>query len=253
MSGTDTFSLSEPESHPPLNSELDLPLIKLASTELVSGVSGESEEKIRSLFAKAVEIAPCVVLLDEIDAIAPKRESAQREMERRIVSQLLTCLDGKSLIRTTNRPDSIDSALRRAGRFDKEIALGIPDERARIRILEIVCSVQIAQLARLTPGYVGADLKALAREASMCAVNSGDAVSMTRCRLMLLLPGCDRFEFRHDTVVVDRRHQDFKKALTIVHPSAKREGFATVPDVSWEDIGALKEIREELQWSILVS
>uniref|UniRef100_A0A9J2PWI2 AAA+ ATPase domain-containing protein n=1 Tax=Ascaris lumbricoides TaxID=6252 RepID=A0A9J2PWI2_ASCLU len=293
--------------------ELDLPLIKLASTELVSGVSGESEEKIRLLFAKAVEIAPCVVLLDEIDAIAPKRESAQREMERRIVSQLLTCLDdlykpknaitheesladelifasdgdigvkkrkpndGQSrhvlVIGTTNRPDSIETALRRAGRFDKEIALGIPDERARIKILEVVCrgirideSVQIAQLARLTPGYVGADLKALAREASLCAVNrvfetivqprtaskrlTAEETNEELQKLLAWLKSNDAV----DDVKLGNLFvilEDFKKALTIVHPSAKREGFATVPDVSWEDIGALKEIREELQWSIL--
>ena len=119
--------------------ELDIALVNVASTEMVSGVSGESEGKIRDLFARAVSHAPCVLFLDEIDAITPKRETASKGMERRIVAQLLSCLDELNrntevqvvVIGATNRPDSLDPALRRAGRFDREIRMGIPDEKAR--------------------------------------------------------------------------------------------------------------------------
>ncbi|XP_060553909.1 nuclear valosin-containing protein-like isoform X2 [Ruditapes philippinarum] len=166
--------------------ELDLALIKLAATEIVSGVSGNSEEKIRDLFDKAAESAPCVVFIDEIDAITPKRETASKDMERRIVAQLLACMDELNdnplchvlVIGATNRPDSIDPALRRAGRFDREICLGIPDEQSRLRILEVLCrNLRLSAefdfnfMAHNTPGYVGADLMALTREAAMTAVN----------------------------------------------------------------------------------
>ncbi|WAQ97098.1 NVL-like protein [Mya arenaria] len=144
----------------------------LAATEIVSGVSGDSEEKIRDLFEKAQQTAPCVIFIDEIDAITPKRETASKDMERRIVAQLLACMDA------TNRADSLDPALRRAGRFDREIALGIPDEEARLRILQVLCrglrlheDFAFQPLAHSTPGYVGADLMALTREAAISAVN----------------------------------------------------------------------------------
>lgn len=179
----------------------------MAAPELVSGVSGESEEQIRFLFEQAVAAAPCIVFIDEIDAITPKRETAQREMERRIVAQLLTCMDGIRssclitvfllnhpkidvdlsnrdknspvlVIGATNRPDALDPALRRAGRFDREISLGIPDLAAREKILQVVCKnlslspeVDWKYLALNTPGYVGADMLALASEAGMIAVN----------------------------------------------------------------------------------
>lgn len=170
--------------------QLRLPLIKIAATEVVSGVSGESESRIRDLFDQAADSAPCVLFIDEIDAITQRRDSVtQRGMEGRIVGQLLACLDdlnarenGDSrgrivVIGATNRPDSLDPALRRAGRFEREIALGIPDEAAREQILRVLASglnlgdFDFRALARLCPGYVGADLKALCREAAICAVN----------------------------------------------------------------------------------
>ncbi|OWK51672.1 Nuclear valosin-containing protein-like [Lonchura striata] len=167
--------------------ELELPMLKVAATEIVSGVSGESEQKLRELFEQAVSSAPCVLFIDEIDAITPKREVASKDMERRIVAQFLTCMDDLNnvaattqvlVIGATNRPDSLDPALRRAGRFDREICLGIPDEGAREKILQTLCrklklpeSFEFRHLARLTPGYVGADLMALCREAAMGTVN----------------------------------------------------------------------------------
>ncbi|EFX62597.1 hypothetical protein DAPPUDRAFT_300935 [Daphnia pulex] len=167
--------------------ELEIPFFKVAAPELVSGVSGESEEQIRFLFEQATSSAPCIIFIDEIDAITPKRETAQREMERRIVAQLLTCMDDLSsrdrnipvlVIGATNRPDALDPALRRAGRFDREISLGIPDLAAREKILKVVCKnlslaldMDFKFLALNTPGYVGADMLALASEAGMIAVN----------------------------------------------------------------------------------
>ncbi len=164
--------------------ELSIPLIKVSAPELVSGMSGESEGRIRDLFEEARAAAPCILFLDEIDAITPKRETAQREMERRIVAQLLTCMDdlGRSqalviVIGATNRPDSLDPALRRAGRFDRELKMAIPTEEGRLSILRVICaslrlsgSLDLADLARNTPGFVGADLRALAQEAASSAI-----------------------------------------------------------------------------------
>ena len=155
---------------------------KIAATEIVSGMSGESEAKIRQLFQAAMSAAPSLIFMDEVDAITPKRDSAGREMERRIVAQLLTSLDEiqKSnvvVLAATNRPDALDPALRRAGRFDREIAMGIPDEAARAKILEkMVQGMRLAEsldlkfLAKKTAGFVGADLSALTKEAALGAV-----------------------------------------------------------------------------------
>lgn len=284
--------------------ELRLPLLRVSSPELVSGVSGESEQKLRELFELAVSSAPCILFIDEIDAITPKREVASKDMERRIVAQLLTCMDelnsGETMaqvlvIGATNRPDSLDPALRRAGRFDREICLGIPDQAARLRILKTLCrklklgeDFDFQLLARLTPGYVGADLMALCREAAMCAVNrillqvqkrpeglspEGEPSSDERqpkapaerpsgaqdeepglqgelWNLMSLLKNTETVP-REELAGLSIGLSDFQLSLAHVQPSAKREGFATVPDVTWEDVGALQDIREELTMAIL--
>ncbi|XP_019405083.1 PREDICTED: nuclear valosin-containing protein-like isoform X4 [Crocodylus porosus] len=280
--------------------ELELPILKVAATEMVSGVSGESEQKLRELFEHAVSNAPCILFIDEIDAITPKREVASKDMERRIVAQLLTCMDDLNnlpasaqvlVIGATNRPDSLDPALRRAGRFDREICLGIPDEAAREKILQTLCrklklpeSFDFHHLAHVTPGYVGADLMALCREAAMCTVNrvlinsegqkwketeAGKAVSgqsfengevpvkrqpeLIKDELQKLL----ELLKEQDPLVEEQLQKlciemnDFIVALSSVQPSAKREGFVTVPDVTWADIGALEDIREELTMIIL--
>ncbi|KAK7901459.1 hypothetical protein WMY93_018228 [Mugilogobius chulae] len=285
--------------------ELGLPMLKVSAPELVSGVSGESEQKLRELFDTAVSSSPCILFIDEIDAITPKREVASKDMERRIVAQLLTCMDDLNsltvtaqilVIGATNRPDSLDPALRRAGRFDREICLGIPDESARLRILKTLCrklklseDIDYGQLARLTPGYVGADLMALCREAAMCAVNRAllDARSRTvqtteestteniqKCpenppessgctdvqsapaqqgelwRLLQLLKNSELLS-EEELSGLSILMSDFKSSLASVQPSAKREGFATVPDVTWDDIGALRDVRDELTMAIL--
>ncbi|NXD98851.1 NVL protein, partial [Chaetorhynchus papuensis] len=272
--------------------ELELPMLKVAATEIVSGVSGESEQKLRELFEQAVSSAPCVLFIDEIDAITPKREVASKDMERRIVAQFLTCMDDLNnvaattqvlVIGATNRPDSLDPALRRAGRFDREICLGIPDEGAREKILRTLCrklklpeSFEFRHLARLTPGYVGADLMALCREAAMCTVNRvlitseeqrrksthsggntaegslgvGTDVLDELQRLLGLLKEQDPLpEEQLQKLCIEMN--DFIVALSSVQPSAKREGFVTIPDVTWADIGALEDVREELTMAIL--
>ncbi|XP_053568571.1 nuclear valosin-containing protein-like isoform X1 [Bombina bombina] len=272
--------------------ELELPMLKVAATEMVSGVSGESEQKLRELFELAVTSAPCILFMDEIDAITPKREVASKDMERRIVAQLLSCMDDLNnldasaqvlVIGATNRPDSLDPALRRAGRFDREICLGIPDEGARLRILQTLCrklklpeSFDLSNLAHLTPGYVGADLMALCREAAMCAVNrvliqlqhgtEKEQPSQPGASAANSQPQGLAQEELHRLLALLKEHSpldeeqmqklciemgDFLSALPSVQPSAKREGFATVPDVTWADIGALEEIREELTMAIL--
>ncbi|KNC85410.1 hypothetical protein SARC_02409 [Sphaeroforma arctica JP610] len=169
--------------------ELGCSFLKISAPEVVSGMSGESEAKIRELFDQAKEMAPAIVFIDEIDAIAPKRENAQREMERRIVAQLLTSMDDVCtentnnnapviVIGATNRPDSLDPALRRAGRFDREICLGAPDKHARARILAVLCSklrlegeIDLEKLGAMTAGFVGADLAGVTREAAVLAVH----------------------------------------------------------------------------------
>uniref|UniRef100_A0A8P4GJD9 Nuclear VCP like n=1 Tax=Dicentrarchus labrax TaxID=13489 RepID=A0A8P4GJD9_DICLA len=266
--------------------ELQLPMLKVSAPELVSGVSGESEQKLRELFDLALSSAPCILFIDEIDAITPKREVASKDMERRIVAQLLTCMDDLNsltvtaqvlVIGATNRPDSLDPALRRAGRFDREICLGIPDEAARLRILKTLCrklklpeDFEYQQLARLTPGYVGADLMALCREAAMSAVNrvleqqTADIINPVPqeesgqnhpqqgelWHLLHLLKNTESLS-EEELAGLSILMSDFQASLASVQPSAKREGFATVPDVTWEDVGALQDIREELTMAIL--
>ncbi|XP_042624333.1 nuclear valosin-containing protein-like isoform X2 [Cyprinus carpio] len=255
--------------------EVCLPMLKVSAPELVSGVSGESEQKLRELFEQAISSAPCILFIDEIDAITPKREIASKDMERRIVAQLLTCMDDLNslsepaqvlVIGATNRPDSLDPALRRAGRFDREICLGIPDEAARLKILKTLCrkitlteDFDYRQLARLTPGYVGADLMALCREAAMTSVNrillqpSSEDVTAPKADLEQLLSLLKRNETLSEEQLSGLcvLMSDFKTSLSRVQPSAKREGFATVPDVTWEDVGALQDIREELNMAIM--
>ncbi|KAF8360880.1 mac-1 [Pristionchus pacificus] len=294
--------------------EFGVPIVQLAVTELVSGVSGETEERIRNLFETAKKNAPCIVILDDIDAIAPKKETATREMERRVVSQICSSLDelfgtcakkepklkfgangdvafenedeeeekeyeGKFrpvlVIGTTSRIESVDGGLRRAGRFDCEISIGIPDEASRFEILTSLCkvplddTVSLATVAHLTPGYVGADLNALVREAAKCAVNrifdnlvkrekTDSFKRLTKQqtkeeldKVLAWLSSEDDPSSLADQGGLIVGLDDFHRALLNVQPSAKREGFATVPDVTWDDIGALKIIRDELEWSIL--
>lgn len=259
--------------------ETGVPFYKISAPEIVSGVSGASEENIRILFQKAYRTAPSIVFIDEIDAIASKRENLQREMERRIVTQLMTCMDefhqnvgsdGSDLdsqssekkpgyvivIGATNRPDAVDQALRRPGRFDREISLGVPDETARQQILKMLTKnltleaeghFDLFKIARATPGYVGADLKALVDKAGNLAMKR---IIIARKKLLgddenneqdwWRLPW-NESEMENLCIAMD----DFENAVTMVQPSLRREGFSSVPDVTWEDVGGLDSLRKE--------
>lgn len=259
--------------------ETGVPFYKISATEIVSGVSGASEENIRDLFLKAHKTAPSIVFIDEIDAIASKRENLQREMERRIVTQLMTCMDelhrpGKStdknadtesadtkpsyvlVIGATNRPDAVDPALRRPGRFDREIGLGVPDENARVEILSVLTralklegSFNFHKIARSTPGFVGADLAALANKAGNLAMkrilderklelskNSMDVDSVDEWWRQPWLP--------EEMEKLAINMADFEEALKMIQPSSRREGFSAIPNVKWEDVGGLDSLRQ---------
>uniref|UniRef100_M8CS12 AAA+ ATPase domain-containing protein n=1 Tax=Aegilops tauschii TaxID=37682 RepID=M8CS12_AEGTA len=238
--------------------ETGVPFHKTSAPELVSGVWGASEENIRSLFNKAYRTAPSIVFIDEIDAIASKREDAQRGMEQRIVTQLMTCMDqfhqnfagsdgaasdmdtsqssdvektktaeGHVVgIGATNRPDAVNPALRRPGRFDREICLGVPDEDARRQILERLTRslrkpveggpFDLDKITRAAPGFVGSDLKALVDQAGSQAI--------------------DRF---------------IDEATKVAQPSLRREGFSSIPDVKWADVGGLDSLKQELDRCIV--
>lgn len=278
-----------------ISGELNVSYFQVSAPELVGGVSGESELRVRTLFESAANYAPAIIFIDEIDAIAPKRGEGAggggKSMEKRIVAQLLTSMDSIHpkhnrnasaviVLGATNRPDAMDPALRRAGRFDREIVLGAPDEAAREGILEVMTSQMRVEgtldykvLARKTPGFVGADLRSLTKEAAVIAIKrifkldllgeSGDSKAQdgkvlndTAARdtpedsssndinsIVPLTP--EQLSPLYITM------EDFLAAVPHVQPSAKREGFATSPDVSWDDIGALSSIREELTLSVL--
>lgn len=355
--------------------QLDVLLIEVPATELVAGVSGESEERIREIFEQAASFAPCVLFIDEIDAISSNRQTAQKDMERRIVAQLLSSLDNLSklkfgdqvlVIGATNRADSLDPALRRVGRFDHEISLGIPDRNARAQILQIISRnlkldrpFDFDEMAALTPGYVGADLLALATRAASTAIKriiteketqsleeslketdkpaiEAPVVNLDDDSLLMEVDGeskdtkepeaeTDGKDKEVEAVEVEAKmdeekveepiveppaavetametgeqpkqeetlidvikkqpevklqltldnmikwlqndvqpmtdeeleklsitRADFLDAVKHVQPSAKREGFITVPDVTWDDIGSLQDIRSELKLAIL--
>ncbi|KAF3331590.1 cell division control protein 48 C-like protein [Carex littledalei] len=247
--------------------ETGVPFYKISAPEVVSGVSGASEENIRSLFKKAFRTAPSIVFIDEIDAIASKRENLQREMERRIVTQLMTCMDqfhqavdqepdlsqdkppGYVLvIGATNRPDAVDQALRRPGRFDREIALSIPDEAARAEILSMLTKrlrlegkFDLFKIARSTPGFVGADLKSLVDKAGNLAMKR----IIDKRKISLNLEDWwrrpwDEAEMESLSITM----ADFEDATKIVQPSLRREGFSSIPNVTWNDVGGLSLIRK---------
>lgn len=226
----------------------------LSGPEIMHKYYGESEAHLRQVFEEAAK-APSIIFLDEIDAIAPKRTSlgSEQQVERRVVSQLLTLMDGLEgrgqvmVIGATNLPDAIDPALRRPGRFDRELVIGVPDRPGRREILDVhtrsmplAGDVDLDRLAQVTHGFVGADLQSLAREAAMA-------------RLRRVFAKLD-FDLEYlpeetlDGLTVEM--EDFQQALALVEPSAIREVFTEIPDVRWEDVGGLQQIKQLLEESI---
>ncbi len=225
----------------------------IAGPEIMGSAYGESERKLRELFEQAAAAAPSIIFIDEIDSIAPKRGQVSGEAEKRLVAQLLSLMDGIEprqnlvVIAATNRPEALDEALRRPGRFDREIVVGVPDEQGRREVLEIhtrgmplAPDVDVPELARRTYGFVGADLAALTREAAMEAVRR-------------IMPRINPEEDTIPTEILDALSvdaKDFDNALKRVQPSAMREVMVEAPTVRWEDIGGLDEAQEKLREGI---
>ena len=225
----------------------------IGGPEIMSKFYGESEEKLREIFNQAQENAPSIIFIDEIDSIAPKREEVSGDVEKRIVSQLLTLMDGLKargkvvVIAATNRPNAIDPALRRPGRFDREIEIGIPDEEGRHDILQIHTrgmpleqDIDLKSYAKVTHGFVGADLEMVAKEAAMRS-------------LRRIIPEINLKETKIPANVLNKikiTNQDFDDALKDVHPSAMREVLVQKPNIGWYDIGGINNVKEELKEAI---
>jgi len=238
--------------------ESEANFILLNGPEIMSKFYGESEKRVRDIFEEAEKTAPAIIFIDEIDAIAPKREESYGEVERRVVSQLLTMMDGlKSrgrvvVIGATNRPNALDPALRRPGRFDREIELNVPDKDGRLSILKIhtrnmplAKNVNLEELARITHGFVGADINALAKEAAMSVLRK-------------VLPDLN---LKEDEPISEEKlkelrvtAKDFQEALRIVRPSAMREVLVETPNIQWNDVGGLEgtkqELKEAVEWPL---
>jgi transitional endoplasmic reticulum ATPase len=227
--------------------------ISISGPEIMSKFYGESEARLREIFKEAREKAPSIIFVDEIDSIAPKREEVTGEVERRVVSQMLSLMDGLEargkviVISATNRPNAIDPALRRPGRFDREIEIKVPDKKGRSDILAIHSrnmplsdDVDMKKISAVSHGYVGADLEYLCKEAAM------------KC-LRRLLPVLNLEEEKLPPETLDKlivNHEDFQKALIEVTPSGMREVFIENPDVKWDDVGGLEDVKRELQEAV---
>jgi transitional endoplasmic reticulum ATPase len=236
-----------------VSNETSAHFISISGPEIMSKFYGESEARVREIFKEAKEKAPSIIFIDEIDSIAPKREEVMGEVERRVVSQLLSLMDGLEargkvvVIAATNRPNALDPALRRPGRFDREIEIKVPDKRGRLEILQIHTrnmpldtDVDQDRVAAVTHGFVGADLEYLCKEAAM------------KC-LGRLLPELNLEEEKVPPETLDKlivSMNDFENAIRDVMPSAMREVYLESPDVSWTAIGGLEEVKRELQEAV---
>jgi transitional endoplasmic reticulum ATPase len=237
--------------------EIDAYFTDISGPEIMSKYYGESEEKLREVFEEATENEPAVIFIDEIDSIAPERGDTSGDVERRVVAQLLSLMDGLEdrgqviVIGATNRVDALDPALRRGGRFDREIEVGVPDKDGRKEILQVhtrgmplVDSINLDMYAENTHGFVGADIAQLAKESAMNA-------------LRRVRPELDLEEDEIDAETLEQlriTEEDFKQAMKGVTPSAMREVFVEVPDITWEDVGGLEDtkerLRETIQWPL---
>ncbi len=251
-----------------LANEIGAYFISINGPEIMSKFYGESEQRLREIFKEAEENAPSIIFIDEIDAIAPKREEVTGEVEKRVVAQLLTLMDGLKerdkviVIGATNRPDALDPALRRPGRFDREIEIRPPDKRARIEILKVhtrnmplcseedaqkgICSeddmVDLEKIADMTHGYTGADLAALAKEAAMAALRR----FMKEKKIDLETETIPTSILKQLKVTM----KDFLEAMKLVRPTLIREVYVEVPTVRWTDIGGLKDVKQELREAV---
>lgn len=236
-----------------LASETNANFHTISGPEIISKFYGESEKRLRDIFKAAEENAPSIILIDEIDSIAPKREEVTGEVEKRVVAQLLAVMDGLKtrgkvvVIGATNRPNAIDPALRRPGRFDREIEIGVPSRKARLEILQIHTrgmpiaeGVNLDELADLSHGFVGADLAALVREAAMSSIRR------VLPEIDLAVRSIPAEILNKMTVTAD----DFNNALREMSPSALREVFIESPNIHWSDIGGVEDVKQELKEAV---
>ena len=229
-------------------SETDANFISISGPEIVSKFYGESEQRLRQIFEEAAKTAPSIIFIDEIDSIAPKREEVSGDLERRVVAQLLALMDGLSsrgeviVIAATNRPNALDPAIRRGGRFDREIEIGIPNKNGRLEVLYVHTrgmpldeSLDLKEIADSTHGFVGADLYSLCKEAAMRTLERA-------------LPDLDVQEDIPIQVLENLRvtKEDFRAALKKIEPSAMREVFVEVAEVHWDEVGGLEEAKQSL-------
>ncbi|MBU1136726.1 MAG: CDC48 family AAA ATPase [Nanoarchaeota archaeon] len=230
--------------------ESEANFVLINGPELMSKFYGESEKNLRDKFDEAEKLAPSIIFIDEIDAIAPKREESYGEVERRVVSQILTLMDGLQsrgkvvVIGATNRPNALDPALRRPGRFDREVSINVPDKQGRLSILKIHTrsmplekDVDLEEIARITHGFVGADLSSLAKEAAMNVLR----------KILPKIKMDEEEEIPRDILEnLKVTKNDFQEALKIVRPSAMREVLVETPNIKWGDVGGLGSIKQEL-------
>lgn len=226
----------------------------LNGPEIMSKMAGEAEGNLRKAFEEAEKNSPAIIFIDELDSIAPKRDKTNGEVEKRVVSQLLTLMDGLKgrghvvVLAATNRPNSIDPALRRFGRFDRELDIGVPDEVGRMEIMRIHTKnmklaedVDLADVAKSTHGYVGADLAALCTEAALqCIREKMDVIDIEDDTIDAEIL---------DAMAVTNEH--FRFAMGQTNPSSLRETVVEIPDVTWDDIGGLEDVKKNLQEMIL--
>ena len=270
-----------------IGGEFGIPFYKITGPDIISSLSGESEQTIRNLFKSVTESAPSILFIDEIETIIGRREQANKEMERRIVAQIMTCFDEMNnktekekntekefklkkpvfIIGATSKPEFIDSSMRRSGRFDVEIHIGFPSLEMREQMLKSITkinkispNIDFAEIAKKTPGYLAADLQALCRASGHNAINrfiksTKEENNEEEENIIMNNNNYNNIPNKSQEEALKKlfiEQEDFNLALSQIQPTSKREGFSTIPNVSWENVGGLKELREELYYDIVL-
>jgi ribosome biogenesis ATPase len=248
-----------------IGGQFEIPFYKITGPDIISSLSGESEQIIRNLFNTVTQSAPSILFIDEIETIIGRREQANKEMERRIVAQIMTCIDDINekqfeinapvfIIGATSKPEFIDSSMRRSGRFDVEIHIGFPSGEMREEMLKCITKknkispkINFFEIAKKTPGYLAADLQALCRAAGHNAINR-----LIKNENNIIEENNLENTKNENIKNLFIEQEDFDLALTQIQPTSKREGFSTIPNVSWENVGGLKDLREELYYDIVL-
>ena len=265
-----------------IGGQFGIPFYKITGPDIISSLSGESEQIIRNLFNEVTQSAPSILFIDEIETIIGRREAANKEMERRIVAQIMTCIDDINekqfelnapvfIIGATSKPEFIDSSMRRSGRFDVEIHIGFPSIEMREEMLKSITKknkispkINFAEIAKKTPGYLAADLQALCRAAGHNAINRliKNDKETNKINNDIIQKDEEKNNNDNNNISVEEddekiknlyiEQEDFALALTQIQPTSKREGFSTIPNVTWDNVGGLKDLREELYYDIVL-